>query len=87
MPQSERYCRAARFPDQPSSESPYLQLQDLVFESDSDLSVFRFQLDNIWHIAVLGDHPGEDIDRRLEQLVSLGQATELDSDMLDFLFR
>ncbi len=87
MPQSERYYRAARFTNESSAETPYLQLQDLVFSVDSDLSVYRFRLGNVWHVAVVGDQPDESLGRQLQQILSPGKATELEPETLDLLFQ
>ena len=87
MTQTERYYRAARFDGESIAGGVYSQLQDLVFTTDSDLSVYRFQLGDTWYVAVVGEQPDENLDRQLQHTLSRGQASELEPGTLDVLFQ
>ncbi len=41
------------------------------------LSAFRFHLDRIWHVAVLGDRPADDLDRQLRMILTRGEPASL----------
>ena len=72
------YTRAARFSDRQSAGRSYNRLQRLVHQSDAELSAFRFQLSNDWHVAAVGPFaPAPDLVKRVESLLSRGEAVEL----------
>src|SRR4051794_17359869 len=77
------YYRAARFPSERPAGRAYDRLQEAIFgRSDADLSAFRFQLNRIYHVAVLGQSPPEDFDRRLQRILSSGEPVSLPYDVL-----
>src|SRR5215218_5746618 len=67
---SESPClQVARFSGEKPAGRAYRKAQDLLFATpDCELSAFRFHLDRIWHVAVLGDQPPDDLDRQLRAL-------------------
>lgn len=85
------YVLAARFTDEQSSGKAYSEAEDLTFNSNGDLSVYRLQLNNFWYVGVVGIAPSEDLDRQLRQALSVGQRlehpTKSEANMLDFLWQ
>jgi hypothetical protein len=39
--------------------------------------VYRFQLDGVWHVAVLGDAPHAELGGKLGELLACGEAVSL----------
>lgn len=76
--EGEPYARAARFPDRRSAGRSYNRLQRSIRESDAELSAFRFQLSNVWHVAAVGPlQPTAPLAKRIESILSRGEAVEL----------
>lgn len=83
----ERYQRAARFPAEQPAGRIYQQLQDLLYRTPAaDLSVFRLQLDQQWHTAVLGTPPPDQLARQLDALLAAGEPVSLPSEVLAALW-
>src|SRR5262249_55667191 len=70
-----------------SSEVPYDQAQQAIYETPCDLSVFRLRLgpDLAWHVAALGASPAEELQRRIEAILSTGEPVTLPDDVLGYL--
>lgn len=84
-PESCAYCRAARFAGEEPAGLAYSQAQDAIYKTDCDLSAFRFQLDRLWHVAVLGDLPPDYLKARIKMILSAGDPTSLSTDILEAL--
>lgn len=77
------YYQAARFPNERSSGVAYFQAQEAIFKTpDCDLSVYRLQLNRIWHVAAIGEPPPPELERRLESIFSDAEPMSLPSDVL-----
>lgn len=77
------YLRVARFNGEKPAGRAYRKAQDLLFATpDCELSAYRFHLDRIWHVAVLGDQPPEDLERQLQTILSRGEPTSLPEEVL-----
>jgi hypothetical protein len=81
------YHRAATFSGEKEAGAVYFRLQRLIDTPDADLSAYRFQVQGVWHVAVVGDAPGKELADELEKWLSSGEAVELPGDALEFLFR
>ena len=81
------FHQAARYPDEQSSETPYDQAQQTIYETPCDLSIYRLRLGHnlVWHVAVLGSPPPEDLQRRIEEILSTGEPVTLPDDILTHL--
>jgi len=79
------YARAARFGGERLAGRAYVQVQHLVHDADCDLSVYRFQLQGGFHVAVLGAPPPAELGRQVEALLALGQPVPLPPDLVRFL--
>lgn len=93
MPSSEhesqpQYLQVARFSGEKPAGRAYRQAEELLFRSpDSELSAYRFHLSRVWHVAVLGDQPPEELDKRLQRILSRGEPTSLPEEILAELQR
>ncbi len=76
------YELAARFSTERAAHRAYFRAQELVFAAPCDLSVTRFLLDRVAHVAVIGITPPEDVDRRLRRLLRAGELTSLSEEVL-----
>jgi hypothetical protein len=82
------YLRAARFPGERPAGRAYTEAQELVFRDPGcELSVYRLQLERVWHVAVLGEQPREDLERHLQTILSRGETTSLPEEILRELQR
>lgn len=83
-PEKAPYHRAARYADRQSSEAPYDQAQQAIYETPCELSVYRLRFgpDLAWHVAALGEPPAEELHRRIEAILSTGEAVTLPDEML-----
>jgi hypothetical protein len=81
------YCLAARFPNEKKAGATYFPLQQMIFEAknDCDLSVYRFKLENVWHVVVLGEQPPQELHQRIEAKLTAGTLVRLRQDALDYL--
>lgn len=85
MPGLPDYCRAVRYGEEPPSAQAYFQTQNMLAGVTYELSTYRFQLDQGWHVAVLGDRPPEDFDQQIQSILAAGEPTTLPSDILILL--
>jgi hypothetical protein len=77
-PEPRSYSQPARFPGAQRAGQIYQQLRELLYRTpDSDISVYQLQLDHVYHVAVLGDPPPAELDRRIIGLLALGEPTTL----------
>ncbi len=86
-PIGERYELAARFPAERLARRAYFRAQDAVFRAPCDLSVSRFLLDRISHVAVIGVTPPEELDRDLRRILRTGELTPLPSTIVLLLWQ
>jgi hypothetical protein len=82
-----RYHQVARFAGAEQAETSYFAAQDVVFAhaGDVDLSAYRFQLNRVDHIAVLGDPPPTALHDELRAILSSGEPAQLPEDVLKLL--
>ena len=77
------YHRTARFADEPSACLAYGAAQDAIFEGPpNDLSAYRFQLNTVYHVTVLGAPPPVDLDQQLAEILSTGEPATLPLEVL-----
>ncbi len=81
------YYLASRFNGERPAGRAYFQAQEFIFShsADLDLSVYRFQLERIYHVAVLGIKPPQDAEDRLNSILSAGEHVQLPSMLLKVL--
>lgn len=71
------YYKAARFTRERTAWEAYSELQRTIFDAACDLSSYRLQLDRIWHVAVLGEPPSDDVATRLDAVLATGEPSTL----------
>ncbi len=82
-----RYHQAARFPGEGPAGVAYVAAQEAVaaHAGDVDLSAYRFQLDRVDHVAVLGDPPPTALHDALRAILSTGEPAAIPEDVLKLL--
>jgi hypothetical protein len=73
------YQRAARFAGEAPAGEAYFAAQRVLYETPrpTDLSVYRFQLDRLWHVAALGLLPPRPVLHAIEAILDTGQPADL----------
>jgi hypothetical protein len=80
------YYKAARFNGEQIAGKAYFQAQDAIFNDPGcDLSVYRFQLNRIYHLAVLGESPSAELAQKLQEILSTGEPVPLPDNILQIL--
>lgn len=82
---SSPYIKAARFSDDQISAQVYFQAQEILRANPCDLSSYRFKLDELSYVAVLGSPPPPALDQYMTTLLSSGEVTELPDDVVAYL--
>lgn len=83
--QPEDYSVAARFESQSEAGRVYEHVQQSIFDARCDLSVYRLQIDSVWHVAALGQRPPSDVDSAIRDQLSRGELTRLPDVVVDAL--
>ncbi len=80
------YYQAARFVGEEPAGQAYFQIQDLLLVvEENNLSAYRFRLNRIWHVSVLGDPPPTDLEHKINDILSTGQGASIPDDVLKLL--
>lgn len=83
-----RWLVVRRYRDEPAALTTYEAVRDLLFTEDLDASVFRFTLNGVCHVAVVGETPFET--SRWQPMFGLldtdGEQTELPADASEHLW-
>jgi hypothetical protein len=76
------FHRAARYPDELSSEPPYNQAQQLIHDESCELSAYRLRIapEYRWHVAVLGNPRPTELVRRIEEILVTREQVTLPED-------
>ena len=81
------YLQAARFSTERKAGRAYFQVQDAIFTTDCDLSAYRFLLNRISHVAVLGAPPPQELDRSIRRILASGEPTPLPAEIVETLLQ
>jgi hypothetical protein len=82
------YLQAARFPSERKAERAYFRAQEALYKApECDLSSYRFLLDRISHVAVLGTPPSEELDRTIRRILASGEPASLPEEVLTLLLQ
>ncbi len=79
-------CRAARFNGERPAGKAYSQAQKAIYRADCDVSVYRMQIDRVWHVAALGISIPEDLDHRLQAILVSGEPATLEPGLVKMLW-
>jgi hypothetical protein len=85
-PELRSYLHAARFGGERPAGRAYVRAQEAIRTTECDLSTFRLRLNQVWHVAVLGQAPPETLDRSLRRILAWGEPTTLPDDILQQLW-
>src|SRR5688572_24467752 len=82
--QEPPWYRAARYTGEAPAGRAYFQAQETIFSAECDLSAYRFLLEDIYHVAVLGGIPTEvALQQQIETILyAEGTPTQLPDDVL-----
>ena len=81
------YYQAYRFPDRKSAGRVYFPLQELIKGAPMDISAYRFQLNGVYHAAILGPEPlPEELRKQVAQATQDSEPALLPEDVLNMLF-
>jgi hypothetical protein len=60
-----------RFQKEALSRHAYFSVQDTIHDpgNPNELSVYRFLLNGVWHVSILGDQPDVELDEKLNGLL------------------
>lgn len=77
------YYRAARFPGERPAGAAYFAVQRVIYEAPppTDLSVFRLQLNRLWHVAALGILPPAPVLQAIENILAAGEPADLPAEV------
>ena len=77
------YQRAARFAGEQPAGRAYTQAQQVIYEAPQpiDVSVYRLQLNRLWHVAALGFVPPAPVLQALEGILATGEPAELPAEV------
>lgn len=84
------YLNAAKFETTETSGRAYFEAQLAISRSKgTPISVFRFKHDDVWHVALLGDHPPKILTDKIDYTMSAngGSKEMLSDDLVTFLKR
>jgi hypothetical protein len=82
-----RYHLAARFSVEALAEVTYFAAQVVVFAhaGDVDLSAYRFQLNRVDHVVIVGEPPPVDLHNELRSVLAAGEPAVVPEDVLRLL--
>jgi hypothetical protein len=82
-----RYHQAASFEGEELAEVSYFAAQDIVFAyaGDVDLSAYRFQLNRVDHVVIVGESPSADLHDELRLVLAAGEPAVVPEDVLRLL--
>src|SRR5712691_9777452 len=86
LPEPRSYLQAARFSGERPAGRAYVRIQALLFRARADLSAYRFHLERVWHVAVLGQEPPQTLDRRIRRALASGEPATLPEEILTLLW-
>ena len=82
------YLQAARFPSERQAGRAYFRAQEALYSAPAcDLSAYRFLIDRISHVAVLGDPPPQEVDRAIRRILATGEPITLPAEVVETLFQ
>lgn len=81
--QLPEYRKAARFPNELTSNIAYETTRDIIHTEPCELSLYRTALMPAmdWYILVLGQQPSEPLRERIDQALASGETVELPEDV------
>lgn len=82
------YYDCSVFPDELSSGKAMHYLNDFIFAHGYTLSVYRFQLNGVLHVLVLGECPSQEVRERMHRILAKGRIVQMSHEaLIEFLKR
>jgi hypothetical protein len=77
------YQRASRFAGERPAGQAYAAAQQVIYEAPepTEVSVYRLQLNRVWHVAALGLVPPASVLQALEAILDTGEPAELPAEV------
>ena len=90
MPRPEQgplpYQRASRFAEERPAGRAYADAQQVIYKApDSELSVYRLQVNRLWYVAALGLVPPAPVLQAIARILDTGEPAELPAAVWDTL--
>jgi len=80
------YALAVRFPAEQPAGQAYTAAQEALYHAETaDVSVFRFQLNRVWHVAALGVLPPPELAQQLAAILTEGEPVSLPTELWQLL--
>ena len=80
------YHRVARFAGEQPAGRAYAAAQRIIFDGPpNDLSAYRFQLNRVYHVTVLGQPPPADLDEQVRESLASGEPATLPAEVFQAL--
>lgn len=80
------YQRVGRFAGEQPAGRAYTQAQQVIYEApESDVSVFRLQVNQLWYVAALGLVPPAPVLQAIEHILDTGEPADLPTAVWDTL--
>lgn len=80
---TDLFLLAARFHAERPAKRTYFKAQEAIYRHPTnDLSAFRFQLNRVFHVAVLGMTPDQTLEQRLRKLLAAGDPATLSPEVI-----
>lgn len=85
--ESAPYYQASRYQNERPALAAYTRAQQVIYEHKAgvDLSAYRFLLNRLSHVAVVGEQPPEELEQQLTQILATGEPTTLPTAALKLL--
>ena len=82
------YVQVARFSSERKAGRAYFRVQEALYRSPGcDLSAYRFLLERVPHVTVLGVPPPETLDRTIRRILAAGEPTTLPAEVIATLLQ
>jgi hypothetical protein len=77
--------RAVRFQGEGPARRAYFAVQNAILETACQLSTYRFLVRGIWHVAVMGEPPPEELGLEINRALRSGDSVELPEEIAQSL--
>ncbi len=82
---SSPYYLAVTFSQERRARQAYDQTQELLFETECELSAFCFYVGPTWYVAIVGEAPPPALETQFKHLLRRGESTTLPPDVIEQL--
>jgi hypothetical protein len=80
------YYQAAHFDTEQAAATAYFAAQAAIYQDPAnDLSIYRLQINQVWHVVVLGEPPPPALEQQLLRLLAAGHPAVLPAEIVQVL--